>query len=216
MERRASLFDADGMLIRSQHAFDKATIQVAREMDIPVTEELLRKFAGKAPSEWLPELGVAGERMKQFRDRARVLIPDLVEQEVEWIEGVPEMLEELARKDHLLGIVTKAGRPTVHAVQRKLKWFEHFNSGWVVNGDDVKGRYKPEPDGLIEVAERMGVPKEICTFSGDHGSDVEAAARANYRASILYLGEHTNREEGAKATYVAETIGDVRDLLLKI
>jgi 2-phosphoglycolate phosphatase len=94
---------------------------------------------------------------------------------VKLFDGIESMLAELRRRRTPLGVMTGKGRRTADITLRELGLADTF--GAVVTGDDV-ARQKPEPDGPLEAARRLGVEPAACAFVGDSPADVGAGKAA--------------------------------------
>lgn len=89
--------------------------------------------------------------------------------------GVAEMLDELRRRDVQLAMMTGKGRRSARITLECLGWSNLFAA--VITGEDVE-RQKPDPDGPLAAAAKLGVPPRECAFVGDSPADIGAGRNA--------------------------------------
>ncbi|MBV9467617.1 MAG: HAD family hydrolase [Abitibacteriaceae bacterium] len=126
-------------------------------------------------------------------------------------EGVPAMLRALHELGLPMGVMTGKGRRTADITLHILGWMEFFGS--VVTGDEVENQ-KPSPDGILLVAQELGVAPQHCVYIGDAPSDIEAGKAAGMltiaAAWHSYYGE---RLRDSNPDYWAATPADVQKLI---
>ena len=126
-------------------------------------------------------------------------------------EGITEMLEAIKRRGLPTGVMTGKGRRAATITLAALGWEAMFDA--VVTGEDVV-RQKPDPQGLLIVCERLGVPASDCVFVGDSPADIGAGKNAGMRTIVA--GWHPVYLEQLRAMgfdYWAERPGDVVTLV---
>lgn len=138
--------------------------------------------------------------------------PDLIEQgkqilgegkdEVEFFEGLPDVLYDLKEKGYLLGIVTDTAN-TIHA---KLNWFERggFGHVWdsIISSTEI-GCRKPEPKIYQACLDQLGVSAEEAIFVGHKITELDGA-RAVGMKTIAF-----NYDEGAQADGYIESLTEL-------
>ena len=164
MKFRAFAFDLDGTLIDSQIDF----ISLRKDLSLTKGEPIL-----EAISTWPDEQ----------REHALKLIHDY---EIRGalssrrIEGACEFLEKLLGHEIPVGIFTRNSRATAnwslerHAIQVDL----------VITRDE--GNPKPDPQGLLKIAQDFKVKPSEMLFVGDYIYDLQAGLRAGV-PTALYL-----------------------------
>jgi phosphoglycolate phosphatase/pyrophosphatase PpaX len=93
-------------------------------------------------------------------------------------DGIPQMLADLRAKNIPLGVMTGKGRDTADVTISKLGWGQMFQS--VITGDECPNP-KPAPDGVLMVAQELGVPPPDCIFVGDAPADIQAGKAAGMK-----------------------------------
>ena len=171
---RAVIFDLDGTLA------DTFPLIVA-SWNAAVSEPLGRAFA---PEEVIARFGVPDSVMLR-RDLPPAAWERAIQTYHEYYEaqhgmvapfaGIQEMLDALLQADVPLGLMTGKGRPAADITLRKLGWEGVFGS--VITGEDVIAQ-KPEPEGVLLVAQQLGAAAEHCIYVGDMPVDIEAGRNA--------------------------------------
>lgn len=173
----AFLFDMDGTLLDSsavvnrvwlawarKHGADEKTLLAA--MHGVRAEDTVRRFAG-------PHLDIAHEtewiHQAELSD-VEGLVP---------LEGIGEFIERL--KPNEWAVVTSATRDlaTVRLRAANLPIPQAF-----VTAEEVK-RGKPDPEGFLLAASRLGVPIEQCLAFEDSAAGVAAAKAAGAQVAIV-------------------------------
>lgn len=189
----AVLFDLDGTLIdsapdlgaaadkmRTDRGMESLPLEQYRHMAGSGARGMLGIAFGMTPDhpdfpELREEFFVNYERAMTVRTRA--------------FEGVPELIEQLTRRDMRWGVVTNKSVRFAAPLTAAMPLFA--TSGALVCGDTTPFA-KPHPEPLFEAARRLGVAPERCLFVGDDERDVIAGRAAGMRtvaAAYGYLGD---------------------------
>jgi phosphoglycolate phosphatase/pyrophosphatase PpaX len=92
--------------------------------------------------------------------------------------GVREMLAALSSSRIPMGVMTGKGRDTADITLAKLGWTKLFGS--VVTGDEIT-RAKPDPQGVLLVAQQLGIDPASCRYVGDAPADIRAGKAAGMK-----------------------------------
>jgi phosphoglycolate phosphatase len=204
---RLVVFDCDGTLVDSQHAIVEAMGIAFRETGLEepdpaavrhvvglVLEEAMARLLPGA----LPELHrqTAAAYRRAFRNlRNR---PDHQEP---LFEGVPAVLEALARSGTLLGIATGKSRRGLVATLEQHGLGDKFVTLQTV--DDNPG--KPAPDMLRRAMADAGTGPAETAMVGDTVYDIEMARNAGTAAIGVAWGYHAAEELAPHADAIAAT-----------
>jgi len=185
---RVILFDLDGTLI------DSGPIIMASMRHASVT------VLGREPDEEAVRAAIGGQGLvSQMRD----LDPDRVDELIdvyrahneplhatlETFDGVPELLRELVRRGHQLGIVTAKRRSTVHLAFDRFPFLTELTD--VLVGSEDTERHKPDPDPVLEALDRLGATPEEAVYVGDSPFDIQAGNAAGaYTIAVGWGGIH--------------------------
>ena len=99
-------------------------------------------------------------------------------------DGIPEALARLAQR-YPLAVLTNKPEDLSRAVLAGLGLLEHFPE--VQGGDSLPSR-KPDPAGLLLLAERLGVSPENTLLVGDSAIDAATARAAGARFALVTWG----------------------------
>lgn len=122
-------------------------------------------------------------------------------------DGVPEMLDAVARAGLPMGVMTGKGRATLNITLSRLGWMDAFES--TVSGDETD-KPKPDPEGVLKVARALGVPPERCAFVGDSPADMRAGRSAGMiTVAALWHTIYGDRTLDEKPDHAAATPADV-------
>ena len=174
---RAVIFDMDGTLA------DTFPLVVAS------WNAAMRKHAGRdfAAEEVIARFGVPDPAMirrelpEHFGDEAVEVYHRHYEQQhtmASAFDGVDAMLAALRSRAMPLAVMTGKGRRSAAITLAALGWGQTFDA--VVTGEDVT-RQKPDPEGLLIVAEKLRVAPGDCAFVGDSPADIGAGKNAGMR-----------------------------------
>lgn len=208
----AILFDLDGTLVDSIPFWIEANIQALKSLGVRIdAETFLKDFyhQGLHYEGILEKLSAKSKNSDQFYRNRDDLFTELVRTKIEWIDGTEAVMKKCAA-NYPLGMMTGSRRGFIDAMDERLKLTSLFSC--IITRDDTGMKMKPDPFGLLLLAERLGVKSEDCLYVGDQKVDVDAAKNAGM-SSCLIQWEQT--PEGAEdgADYVIETIKDLKDII---
>jgi beta-phosphoglucomutase len=208
MTVRAILWDLDGVLVNSMEFHYQAYREVlaGRGRDLSREEYLreliglrnyviLRRVLGDLSDEEVTAL--AEEKEKAFRR--------LIAGNVTALPGA-ERLARRAREAGLLqAIVSSTPRANIEVMLQSLSLWDLFE---VIVGEEDATRGKPDPEGFLIAAQRLGLPPEECVVIEDAPEGIAAGKAAGMRC----IGVTTTRpaERLSEADLVVETLEDER------
>jgi pyrophosphatase PpaX len=179
------LFDLDGTLI------DSGPIIMASMRHASVT------VLGLEPDEEKVRAAIGGPGLTaQMRD----LDPDRVDELVavyrahneplhstlESFPGILELLAELDRRGHRLGIVTAKRVATVELAFERFPLLRELTQ--VLVGAEDTERHKPDPDPVLEALRRLGASTQEAVYVGDSPFDIRAGKAAGAFAIAVGWG----------------------------
>ncbi|MBK8098747.1 MAG: HAD family phosphatase [Planctomycetes bacterium] len=214
-QRRAVIFDMDGVLVLSGPAHWLAWRQVAAEHGLELTRERFLSFNGLTNQDicrllWgaraTPEFtaALAERKERAFRDQ--------IAREVPLAPGCRELLAAVQQRACELAVGSSAPVANVDRVLDGGGIRPFF--GAVVHGDMVV-RGKPAPDIFLRAAHLLGRSPAECVVVEDAPTGVRAAVAAGMRA-VGVLTNHTADElRAAGAAAIVAALDEIApDLLL--
>jgi pyrophosphatase PpaX len=179
------LFDLDGTLI------DSGPIILASMRHASLT------VLGLEPDEERVRAAIGGPGLiAQMRDLDPDRVDDLVaayrahneplHATLEAFEGIFEMLAELDRRGHRLGIVTAKRVATVELAFERFPLLRDLSE--VLVGAEDTQRHKPDPEPVLEALRRLGAAPEDAAYVGDSPFDIRAGKAAGAFAIAVGWG----------------------------
>lgn len=212
---QAVLFDLDGTLIDSAPDLGAAADKMRTDRGLPSLP--LASYRPMAGSGARGMLGIAFALNPDHADYDAMKEEFFVNYEkcmttrTFAFEGVQELIEALAQRRLLWGVVTNKSARFTEPLTRAMPLFA--SAGTVISGDTT-AHAKPHPEPLFEAARRLKIDPRHCVYVGDDYRDIvagRAAGMGTVAATYGYLGTVDTASWGADAS-----IGKPKDLLLHI
>ena len=181
---QAVIFDLDGVLVDSEHVWDGAREELARDRGGRWHDRAQRDMMGMSSLEWSrymhdvigladPPDEISAEVVRRveavYRDRLPV------------IEGAEEAVGRLSER-YALGLASSSNRPIIDLFMELSGLGEHFAA--TVSSEEV-GRGKPSPDVYLEAARLLGIAPEACAAVEDSHNGILAAKAAGMRVVAI-------------------------------
>ncbi|MBM3107333.1 HAD family hydrolase [Pseudomonas sp. V1] len=166
------VFDMDGTLTVAVHDF--AAIREA--LEIPPSDDILTHLAALPAAEaaakhaWLLE----HERDLAIGSQAAV--------------GAVELVRELAGRGCQLGILTRNARELAHVTLQAIGLADCFAEQYVLGRDEAPP--KPDPGGLLKLAEAWNVAPTEMVMVGDYRFDLDCGRAAGSRTILVNLPDN--------------------------
>ena len=130
---------------------------------------------------YLPEALVAlkGERFRprgdEFLEFFTHKADEVMVEGTFFLSGAENALRTLSELGYRLAIVSTKYRFRIETVLERDGLYDTVEV--IVGGEDVTN-HKPDPEGLLKAADRLGLPVESCLYVGDNEVDASAARAA--------------------------------------
>ena len=205
---RAILWDLDGVIVSSMEFHYQAYREVLarRGRDLDREEYLtgliglrnyviLRRVLGDLSDEEVTAL--AEEKEEAFRR--------LIAGNVKALPGAEPLVRRAKEAGLLQAIVSSTPRANIEVTLQSLGLWDLFE---VIVGEEDATRGKPDPEGFLIAAQRLGVPPEECVVIEDAPEGIAAGKAGGMRC----IGVMTTRpaERLSQADLVVETLEDER------
>lgn len=185
-------FDLDGTLIDSAPDIALAVDRLLADLDLPPPGvERVRGWIGHGARRLLRSALVwagaddADATVEREFERFMVHYGDCLCIETRIYPGTLDALDTLAADGALLAVCTNKPHRHVEPLLRELGIADRFFE-WI--GGDFLERRKPDPEPLLWLARRAGVPPGECLMVGDSRADVDAAKAAGMPVVVLRHG----------------------------
>jgi HAD superfamily hydrolase (TIGR01509 family) len=166
------VFDMDGTLTVAVHDF----AAIRRALGIPAEDDILTHLAALPVDEaaakhaWLLE----HERDLALASQAAV--------------GAVELVRELAARGCQLAILTRNARELAHVTLQAIGLADCFAQAQVLGRDEAAP--KPNPDGLLQIAQAWGVSPSEMVMVGDYRFDLDCGRAAGARTVLVNLPDN--------------------------
>jgi len=186
---RAVLFDLDGTLADTARDLGWALNALLAEHGLPPQPyEAMRPIASHG-ARGLIRLGFGLDRDDSRFDRLRQRFLDLYDthyaDDTVLFDGVPELIDGLARAGYAWGIVTNKPMRFTDKLVPRLGF--PIAPAVVVSGDTV-GVAKPDPRPMLHAAAGLNTPPAQCMYVGDAERDIEAGRATGMRTVLADYG----------------------------
>lgn len=216
---RYTLFDLDGTITDSGEGITKSAQYALSKMGIQVPDPArLRPFVGPPLMDSFQQFyGMndedAGKAVLFYRERyeSKGIF------ECHPYPGIPELLAELDGRG--VKVVAASSKPE-YFVKKILEHFRLERYFTETVGPGIDERHPTKKDIISEAFRRCGIGKaerEKTVMIGDRRYDIEGARSTGIESIGVYYGFAEPGElEKAGATYIANTVKDLSDILLKL
>nr|WP_321444692.1 HAD family phosphatase [uncultured Cohaesibacter sp.] len=162
---KAAIFDLDGTLIHSEHAWQKAKIDVLARNRIVPDQALLDAYVGRGMRDFLNELlgETATDAFKtDISNQVGAMADDLLPVMRRPVEGATDLLKNLAGRGLRIAICSSAPRRHIKSAMEALEITDLVEL--MVSGADLP-RGKPHPLPYLTTLEALNLaPQEACAF----------------------------------------------------
>jgi HAD superfamily hydrolase (TIGR01509 family) len=203
----ALLLDLDGTIADTlPHIFDAYRHAVAPWVERPPTDAEVEATFGPAERECIARMVPRGD-LDKAEDRFFTYYERELGQNVKLVEGIAEVIDHARSLGWKVGVFTGKGRRSAEFTLAELGLRDRIEV--LVSSDDV-ARPKPDPEGVFQAAEKLGVPVDRILLAGDSPADVKAGKAAGARtAAVLWVAFRPDRLRRAGADFTCERVADL-------
>jgi len=183
MDKRAVIFDLDGVLVDSSRFHFEAWRRLSQELPVkqPVTEAWFRRTFGQRNDEILLSLfqrELTQKKVAAYSDRKEILFRQLARGRLKPLSGARELVEGVYQAGFQLAVGTSTPPENLEMILEQLELARYFPVR--VTGADVK-HGKPDPEVFLLAAQRLQIAPKYCVVIEDAEAGVVAARRAGMR-----------------------------------
>jgi HAD superfamily hydrolase (TIGR01509 family) len=208
-ERKAIIFDNDGVLVDTEPLYFQATKEMCAKHGLDLSLELFIECHIKNSHGTRPVLGLPDEEYERWRQWRNSRYSELLAGADHTKAGVPEMVGQLA-KHFRLCIVTSSKRSHFDIIHQRSSYLPHFE--FIVSVDDVS-ESKPSPEPYLTALERLALEPAECIIIEDSSRGLQSARAAGIDCVILKtpLAEH---QDLTAASHTVDSINALSEYLL--
>jgi len=211
----AVVFDLDGVILDSEHVWDEAREQLARERGSQWHANAQRDMMGMSSPEWSRYMhDVIGlpEPPEEISAEVVERLTAIYHERLPLVPGAAQAVERLAER-WPLAIASSSNRPLIDLVLELAGLAARFRA--TVSSEEVP-RGKPAPDVYLEAARRLGVAPERCAAIEDSTNGLRAAAGAGMRVVAVPNPSYPPDPDAlAQADSVVESVRDLTPVVVE-
>jgi len=204
------LWDHDGVLVDTERWYFEATRTALSRLEIELSEKRYLELMAVGRSCWelASAAGVSDDDIRAGRAARDELYQELLQTKPIEIEGVEQVLAELADR-HRMAIVTTAKRRDFDLIHSNRRLLRHFEFALTV---EDYARSKPSPDPYLAGLARFGARPEEALALEDSARGLGSARAAGLRCVVI-RSQFTASQDFAGAWRLVDSIRDVPGLL---
>lgn len=186
MNKKAVIFDMDGVLIDSEPLWQEAQIESLAQLGVEITEqECERLTMGKRIDELArilcSEYALTIEA-SELEERILSKLCTRIEHEGVAMSGVEEALAFFAQHDWKIALATSSTHRVIQAVFDRLQFWDKFE--FICSAEDeVHG--KPHPDVYLTAVRKLNLEVSECLVIEDSFTGLTAAKRAGITTYLV-------------------------------
>ncbi len=207
MNKKAFIFDMDGVIIDSEPIHARAKLAVLEEYGVKLADPKaeLEAFVGRSAKDFWQTMKARYSHILKpewhvMADRKYEIYMDILanDKTLKPIEGVVDLLQRLQDKGYHIALGTSSVRTMAETVLKQLEVIDFFEE--IATSDEVE-KAKPAPDIYLKAAEKLGLKPEDCNVVEDAAAGVRAA-----KAAGMYCIAIVNPSSGAQDLSPADEI----------
>lgn len=215
MDKKAFIFDMDGVIIDSEPIHARAKMATLREYGITLSKEEIGidRYVGRsAKSFWLdmkqrfPEVFTEEWQVMAGKKNEKYMAILNNDTSIRAIAGLPELLARLKQKGYTIGLGSSSVRPMVKNVLTRFGIIDYFAA--LTTGDEVENA-KPDPAIYLLAAQKLGMKPADCTVIEDAASGIKAAKAAGMRC-IAVRNPHSGKQDLSLADQIIDKYEEIQ------
>ncbi len=178
-QKKAAIFDLDGLLIDSEPLWQEAEIDVFRSIGVPLTREHCRETVGVrldgVVRHWYERFPWQGETLDAVEARILENVSRLVVRRGKPMPGVKRTIDMLRDAKYELAVASSSPMRLIRTALETFGLIEYFA---VLHSAETESNGKPHPAVYRSTMSRLGVDPGACTAFEDSAPGVRAARSA--------------------------------------
>lgn len=183
---KAVIFDMDGLLIDSEPLWQKAEIEVFREVNVFLNHILCRQTTGLRIDEvvdyWYHKFPWKSIGKRELTEDIIKRVIELISREGEAKDGVGEILDFLTRKNVKIALASSSAYSIIDTVLNRLGIKEVFEEIYSAAEEEYG---KPHPGVYLTTAKKLQIKPQECLVLEDSLNGVIAAKAAQMKCVAI-------------------------------
>ena len=181
------------------------------KLDLPLhTTEEIKSFVGDGVQK-LIKRSLGQTHMEKFDDAFAIFMKHYGTHCTDNTVLYPEVAETISflAEKYSLAVLTNKSATFSHKILTALKIDSYFKE--VLGGDSLPTK-KPDPAGILYLADKWGLAPDQLVMVGDHATDIEVGQRAGCKTVFIEGGIGETR--GLKPDFVIKSMDELPDLFV--
>ena len=208
---KAIIFDLDGTLIDSVDDLANSVNYTLGRLDLPLhTREEIKSFVGDGVQK-LIKRSLGQTHMERFTEAFEIFMAHYGSHCTNNTVLYPEVAETISflAEKYSLAVLTNKSATFSHKIITALKIDSYFKE--VLGGDSLPTK-KPDPAGILYLADKWGLAPDQLVMVGDHATDIEVGQRAGCKTVFIEGGIGETR--GLKPDFVIKSMDELPNLFV--
>ncbi len=209
---KAAIFDMDGLLIDSMLHWIDADHSLFKELNIHLTEEIIKRLTGRSEQEnmsWLKKHFNLDGSLEELLEKRKQFTDTIYTHKSCVMPGVHELIAKTKGNNMKLSVSSGAPLRQIELVMDKFNWHDHFDA--LISSDHVNFIGKPDPAIYLHTAKVLKVEPAHCVVFEDAENGVVSAKEAGMRC-IAVLDKRWSFGDFSRADLVVESLEDKKIL----
>lgn len=186
---KAVIFDMDGVIIDSEHFWQRAEFEVFSSLGVILDSELTNLTKTMTTTEvtkfWYEKFPWESKSMKEAEEMVVSRVMELIEQVGSEISGIESFIKKLKSNGFKIGLATNSPYKIIPVVLKKAGIAEYFDSIYSAEFVELG---KPDPAIYLMTSKKLGIHPENCIVIEDSYSGMLAAKKAGMKVVAFTNG----------------------------
>ena len=214
MEKKAVIFDMDGLMIDSERATFECYKKILAETNRTMSVDFYKTFLGRHRdicSQILQEEYGEGRDIKGMAEQVHVMLDKSFEEEgVPIKRGLIELLAYLKEKKFTTIVATSSDRERVDKIL-KLSGLTGYFNGSICGNEVTKG--KPNPEIFLKACQRAGCEPFEAYVLEDSEMGIQAAFDAEIDCIVVLDMKYPEDEYAKKARWIVKDLYEAMEII---
>ncbi len=200
---KAVIWDLDGVIVDTAPFHFAAWREIVGSKGRDYTEEDFQESFGRRNDDILRSLfkDISSEEIELLSQKKEEIFRSSVRNNVRPLPGVLQLVDILREEDFRIALVSSGPYENIELMLSEVGIKDRFHS---IIGSNEVAKGKPDPEGFLTAAERIGIPANRCIVIEDAPAGVTAAKAAGMKC-IAVTNTHP-RQTLANADYVVDNL----------